>query len=349
MSDQNRPVLLIGSVNLPDRDTVFAGVAAHLRDEVRSVPDGETGERGLWASWEAQRIENLPGIEVIDEMVFQSPVAGEFHNAIMAPAEGVDLSKVQFGPFNYVKEAVASYETFRQDREAGKFRPDTRFQVSIPTAMLFAMMFPKNRLEALAAFERDLGEEVARLLAAIPPEDLAVQWDIAGETQIQEQFRTGGDSWDAAEKWPLAEVMESVARLSAGIPETVLLGIHLCYGDPDGTHIIEPRDLSVCVDLANSAAEQIGRRLDWIHMPVPIDREDEAYFAPLAALRLAPETTLYLGLVHKEDGLDGARKRVAQATKFRQAFGVATECGMGREPEAKIDELLELHHAIATL
>ena len=48
-----RPVLLVGSLNLANRDEVFAQVATRLRDDIRSVPDGETGERGTWVSWGA--------------------------------------------------------------------------------------------------------------------------------------------------------------------------------------------------------------------------------------------------------------------------------------------------------
>jgi hypothetical protein len=349
LTGKKRPALLVGSLNLANRDEVFDEVSRRLKDDVRAVPDGETGDRSMWVTWEGNRIESLPGLEVFDEMVFQSPVAGEFRQALMAPEEGVDLEEVRFGPFNYVKEAVASYEAFKKDREAGKFSPETRFQVSIPTPMMFAMTFPKHRLEALAAFERDLGEEIDNLFEAIPAEDLAIQWDIAGETEIQEQFRIGDETWAAEDKWPLEEITESIARTSKHIPEQALLGIHLCYGDPEGEHLLQPRDLGVCVDISNSAAELIGRRLDWVHMPVPIERDDDDYFSPLSRLKLKPETELYLGLIHKEDGIEGAKRRIEKAAAFVEDFGVATECGMGREPREQIPSMLDLHHEAATL
>ena len=37
----------------------------------------------------------------------------------------------------------------------------------------------------------------------------------------------------------------------------------------------------------------------------------------------------YLGLVHRTDGLDGARRRLAAAKKVVTDFGIATECGFG--------------------
>jgi len=37
--------------------------------------------------------------------------------------------------------------------------------------------------------------------------------------------------------------------------------------------------------------------MDWMHMPTPRERSDDAYFAALKDLDLRPETRLYLGLV----------------------------------------------------
>jgi hypothetical protein len=69
-------------------------------------------------------------------------------------------------------------------------------------------------------------------------------------------------------------------------------------------------------------------------MPVPIDRTDEAFYAPLKNLRLGPKTELYLGLVHAQDGVDGTRRRMETAKKFASRFGIASECGIsrGRDP-----------------
>jgi hypothetical protein len=84
-------------------------------------------------------------------------------------------------------------------------------------------------------------------------------------------------------------------------------------------------------------------------MPVPRDRSDEAYFAPLHALRLRPETELSLGLVHHTDGLEGTRRRMATAENFVKDFSIATECGFGRRDPATIPELLRIHAQAATV
>jgi hypothetical protein len=124
------------------------------------------------------------------------------------------------------------------------------------------------------------------------------------------------------------------ARLGAAVPTDIELGFHLCYGDLDGKHFIEPIDATKMVELANLIAGSVARPITWMHMPVPINRTDDAFFAPLENLRLAPSTELYLGLVHARDGVEGTRKRIEAARKHVERFGIASECGIsrGRDP-----------------
>ena len=78
---------------------------------------------------------------------------------------------------------------------------------------------------------------------------------------------------------------------------------------------------------------------------MPIARDDEAYYAPLAGLEYDGE--LYLGLVHREDGAEGAARRIAVAQRFAPEFGVATECGIGRAPEGTTEGILRTHGEVA--
>jgi hypothetical protein len=84
--------------------------------------------------------------------------------------------------------------------------------------------------------------------------------------------------------------------------------------------------------LASRVAGGLQRPLNWVHMPVPRDRDDDAYFTPLRELHLPAGTELFLGLVHATDGMDGLQRRAAAAQRFSPAFGIATECGFGRRP-----------------
>lgn len=113
-------------------------------------------------------------------------------------------------------------------------------------------------------------------------------------------------------------------------------------------HVIEPKDLGTCVALANGIAAKAARRVDWIHLPVPRARDDDAYFAPLRGLRLAPETELYVGCIHYTDGAEGTQRRASAARAHVASFGLATECGFGRRDPATILPLLDLHAAVAS-
>lgn len=97
------------------------------------------------------------------------------------------------------------------------------------------------------------------------------------------------------------------------------------------------------VELANRLTAGAARNVDLVHMPVPRDRSDEAYFEPLKSLMLRRETELCLGLVHYTDGIEGTRKRIATAEKFVRDFSIGTECGFGRREPSTVPELLRIH------
>jgi methionine synthase II (cobalamin-independent) len=128
---------------------------------------------------------------------------------------------------------------------------------------------------------------------------------------------------------------DAFSRLSRAVPQDVELGFHLCYGDLDAIHFVEPVDATKMVELANLILTSSGRPVTYVHMPVPVDRDDEDFYAPLQQLQLPAETELYLGLVHVKDGVEGTRRRMAVARRFVPKFGIAPECGIsrGRRPE----------------
>ena len=182
--------------------------------------------------------------------------------------------------------------------------------------------------------------EVAHIASEIPHEDLAIQWDICVEMCMFD----GG--WALPGQFDEAGHRARLRRLMAAPPRDVHLGLHLCYGDYDGKHVVEPRDGARLTAFANMATEESPRPLQWIHMPVPIARSDDAYFAPFAGLKLHPETEVFLGLVHLADGVAGAQARIRAAENHLKSFGVATECGIGRmHSRADIHDLFRIHAA----
>jgi methionine synthase II (cobalamin-independent) len=210
-----------------------------------------------------------------------------------------------------------------------------------PLAPVYAFVEAGSQAEVEPAYEKQLRTELDEIVAAVPADELAIQWDTAVEFGILEgMFPTG---FEDAEK----EIIERLLRYGSYVPAQVEMGYHLCYGDYEHKHFKEPEDASKLVKVANALAAGLDRPLNWIHLPVPRNRTDEAYFAPLKELKLKPETELYLGLVHYTDGVEGTRQRIAAAQKAVSDFGVATECGLGRRPAETIPDVMRIHAEVA--
>jgi hypothetical protein len=334
-------VLLLGSVPLPTADEVFSVVSAKIGDLVKRIPDGETGERLGFISWANSQIANAEGMEIDQDTPGPLWLGGKVYKA----REGVRPSEIDFGAHIYADAALRSYESFYRLRERGTIAPTTRFQVSLPTpiAVIFSCTTGASRPTVWTAYERHLLKDVEQIVRSIPHDELAIQWDVATEIDRILEFP------EVAADYSAQALMDSIARLSDPIPSTVELGIHFCYGDPGHKHIIEPKDMRLMVTLANMLTHSIRRQINWIHMPVPKDRHDAAYFAPLTQLNIHPSTEMYLGLVHLTDGKAGAERRIQTARKFLPSFGVATECGWGRRQPETLGKLLELHRVVAEL
>ena len=82
-------------------------------------------------------------------------------------------------------------------------------------------------------------------------------------------------------------------------------------------------------------------------MPVPKSRTDKEYFEPLRDLSSSlGDTELVLGLVHFDD-LEGTKARIAAAGNVVKAFGIATECGLGRTPPEQLDNIFDISVAVS--
>jgi hypothetical protein len=337
------PVHLVGSIGLDTVEEVFQTCGRRLGPYLKRVPDGEPGGRRLWISWQFPLLRASPFLE--PDLSVHRPGGLGFHPLLLA--QGVAPNEVRFGELGYAREARASYLDFLAARNAGTLGPGLRFQVCLPTP--FAVVAPFVAAEArdavLSAYEAAMLREVAAIAAAIPHRDLALQWDVCIEMLMWDGRWRGGPPFPGMEK----VFAESFARMAAAVPADVELGFHLCYGDLDGRHFVEPEDAGKMVELANLIAGSVSRPIAWLHMPVPIARADDAFFLPLSQSRLGAETELYLGVVHAEDGVDGTRRRMMAARKFAgRPFGIASECGIarGRTPDV-VRAFLEVHAGAA--
>ncbi|MBK0419708.1 hypothetical protein JD276_11750 [Leucobacter sp. CSA1] len=338
---------LVGSINFDDAETTMRTAAEHLGDRLKRIPDGEVGERFHWIVFQADRLGQADGIERVGD----TPIPLRMLD--MRPvriADGVRAQDLVLPPLGYADAALESYAVFSRLQREGVIPVGTRFQVSLPTPLGVVGSFVRaqDREAFEPVYERALAGELDRILDGVPHEELAIQWDAALEFAMLEGL-TGftGERYEWFDDvW--AGTSERLARQIDRVPADVEVGVHLCYGDVAEKHFVEPSDTGNLVRFANLVTGAAHRPLTWLHLPVPIERDDDAYFAPLAELGLPAETELYLGLVHREDGAEGAARRIRAATRsVPRRFGVATECGFGRAPEGTTVPLFEAHRAVA--
>lgn len=344
-------VLLVGSVGLRNAEEVFTTVARVLRGKIHRISDGETGvARSLWAQCQLPIFMLNPQLE----MVAPDPDHPGNYRQPKVPSGGiygasaaermiafarlridVEPSELHFDNLGYADWAIESFKTFSRLKSNGVVPADVRMQVSMPSPRVVVNRFvlPEETAVVAPAYEAAVHREIQRMVAAIPSEELAIQWDC-----------TEPPRYEVADSVERTHMIDRLAGLGEHVPLGVEMGYHLCYGDFEHRHSREPEDTVFLVTIANKLADRASRPIDWVHMPVPRRRSDDAYFEPLQDLRLSPETRLYLGLVHYTDGVFGTRKRTEVARKYVSSFGVATECGFGRRPSQQdIRTLLEIH------
>ena len=340
-------LLLLGSLPADSTDAALRVGGELFGDLVFGLPDGETGPRAAWVGYERERlVRPHPDVDTVE--VTESPTGIPRHayeTPVFKIREGV--SDLHWESWPRIDDAIASYGTFRALRDEGAIPAGLRFQIGLP--------FPSSALNGFKAdfagdfpiagraFEDLVARELERLTAAIPPSDLALQWDVCYEVLDLE----GVVAWMGDGAWE--RFAGPVGRLTPLIPEDVLVGYHLCYGTFPEWPMYEARDMGLLVRMANHAVAHSGRAVDWVHMAGPryLRSEDEAFFAPLSDLDVG-DTRVYLGIVLPIDGLAGLRRRHATASRHLTDFGVAMYCGFGRQPGQDGMETMREHRRVVS-
>jgi len=339
-------VHLVGSVPMASAREVFETVSAALGTRIKRLPDGETGQRADWITWLEPVFSANPVLQKSGEFFRVHATGTGRERYTLKP--GVKPQDVHFDNLFYADIALQSYAEFKRLKEAGKIPAGTKFQVDLVPAHSVIWLFLVDALHAPIdpIYNAALKREIDKIAAAIPHEELAIQFDVASAVFARLE-RNEASSYGRTK----AELQDTFANILVDLGNRVPAGVellyHLCYGDSGHKHVVEPTDMTDMVEFANRVSRQIKRPIALIHMPVPRNRADDAYFAPLRQLKLRPETELCLGLVHYTDGVDGTKRRLATAARYAARFSIASECGFGRRDPKTIPELLRIHAEIA--
>jgi hypothetical protein len=351
MTTMNGRALLVGSVPLPSAEDVFRACAESLGTLVDAYPDGEVGDRKYWTFYLPTRTYSVhPDLEAVN-----APPDGRAHQPERdANAEDwarswwtfklrPGVTSLDYPSLHYAEEAERSYSTFRRLRDEGVIPAGARFQVAFPTTGSAVMGFfavPDDWPVVYEAYRRAIRAEVAAIAEFVPHGDLVVQWDTASEVRDilagDEPLLPWSPRTSLAEKW--SRHLEDMNALAGAVPEDAALGYHFCFGTWGGWPKSVAPDIGICVRLANEAVIRAGRTVDYVHMPVMPDA-DEEFFKPLEGLAIG-DTRPYLGIV-LDDGLQAFERRARAAHRYLADFGVAYYCGWGREDPARLPAILE--------
>jgi hypothetical protein len=342
MASQPRGVHFVGSINLPTTSEVFDQIPAALGQHLQRLPDGETGKRDYFVRWQV-----VGAFSAAPEVVSKRDSTGN-----VLPEEGI-ISKEQIAAAveklgslttEFDTHALASYALFASAKAAGDIPSHIRFQVSLPGIInVIIGLSPSYRLAIEPLYEAALLHSLSIIQSSIPHNELAIQIDVAVEIGLLETA-PGWVPWFSP---VFSGIIDRLSRFADYVAQDVELGFHLCYGDIGHVHFVQPQDLGLLVEVANALHQSIKHPIQWLHVPVPKDRKDTAFFAPLKELEWqVPE--LYLGCVHAGDE-EGTKERIAIAKQVlgHANFGVATECGLGRTPKEELGSILNILRAVS--
>lgn len=341
---------LVGSVCLPDAESVFRQCSEGMPHRLKRISDGETGERNYFTMFQTKFFQAVP--EMISEFVNNAAIAAKDYTPKQV-AEGIEKLRKATPNTGYDTAAIDSYAIFKKLRDEGVIAKGTRFQVCLPGVANVILPFVQRDFMAAAepVYEEALFRAMRNIQDKIPHEDLAIQIDLAADTGLWENIQMYrpwfyDDDKDLDKR--RAYLVDYAVRMISQVDQDVEVGIHNCYGDMEHRHYQEPESLATITKRGLAIYEKSPHPINFFHLPVPKSAMDklEEYYEPLN--ELLPKfkehgTDLYLGAVIEND-LEGSKKRVEAGKKAfpDTPFGVATECGWGRTPPEDLESIWQI-------
>ena len=133
-SHEHKPIVhFVGSVPLPDAETVFRTLSAVAGPHVKRLPDGETGIRKTWIRFLQGVLAENPAIEVATDLPpfkfiqWDGKLLREIPRLRLRPGARPDPATFRTG---YAEMAIESWGLFDRLTRAGAIPAGVKFQVS---------------------------------------------------------------------------------------------------------------------------------------------------------------------------------------------------------------------------
>ena len=147
----------VGSMPLPDTETVFRRLSETTGKYVARLPDGETGIRKDWIRFLHEVLGANPAIEFADVPPFRwVQWDGKLIREI--PRRQVKagmMPKAEDLKSGYADMAIESWRVFDRMQQAGAIPAGVKFQISLPTpiAPTYNSMVPREPAKTVAGFD----------------------------------------------------------------------------------------------------------------------------------------------------------------------------------------------------
>jgi hypothetical protein len=332
-----RDAHLVGSLPGPTPAVAMATALEILGPSLRSLPDGETGDRRNWIISIVEGLRAHPDLELAK--------AGDWSDYDKVPRLKVGRGHKLYGAslnFGHAAAVADSFPEFEKARAVAGL-PDLAFQEGVPGDFDLAMftLGPLGALRHRRAFTEATLMEMGDVKAVTGPAAL-FQIEVPVELVLLAKA-------PAPIRPLLAKVLaRTVTGLAAGAPEGTRFAVHLCLGDMNNRAFGTMGDVGPLVLLANAIVSTwpTGRALELVHAPFAAADQpattDRIFYAPLSELQLPARVRFAAGFAHEAQSLGDQRTiRSIIEDRLGRQVAIASACGLGRRSEAAGRAVLE--------
>lgn len=324
-----REAHLVGSLPGATAAEAMTTALEVLGPHLRSLPDGETGERRNWIVSIMDTLRAHPDLEL------SKP--GDWSDYDRTPVLRVRRGHRLYGAtldFGHVDAARQSLPDFRATVAD---HPQIAFQQGVPGDLDMAMFAfgPAGALLQRRPFTEATLTEIRGVAAVTGPETLF-------QVELPVELVLLAKAPPPLQPTLAALLAKPTVGLAAASPVGTRFGVHLCLGDMNNKAFGTMTDVRPLVLLANEILRTwpADRPLDVVHAPFAAADHaattDPAFYAPLRELRLPAAVRFAAGFAHESQSLaDQLTIRSIVEDLLGREVVIAAACGLGRRtPQA---------------